>query len=148
MNNVKLLFLCTGNSCRSQMAEGWARRLLSGSIETYSAGTEPKGMDPLAIKVMLEAGVDISGQRSKHIDELQQHEFNIVITLCGDANDNCPIFASGARVMHFGFEDPPKLAAGAADEEEALVHYRRVRDEIRRFVSDLPEILKDINKGL
>lgn len=144
LNNVKLLFLCTGNSCRSQMAEGWTRHLLSGSIEAYSAGIEPKGMDLRAVAVMLEAGVDISGQRSKHIDELKQHEFNIVITLCGDANDNCPIFAGGARVLHFGFDDPPRLAAGAVDEEKALVHYRRVRDEIRRLVSDLPDILKDI----
>lgn len=144
LNNVKLLFLCTGNSCRSQMAEGWARRLLSGQLEAYSAGIKPKDMDLRAVAVMLEAGVDISGQRSKHIDELRQHEFNAVITLCGDANDNCPIFAGGASVMHFGFEDPPRLAAGAADEEEALVHYRRIRDEIRQLVSDLPEILKDI----
>lgn len=143
LNKAKLLFLCTGNSCRSQMAEGWARHLLSDSVEAYSAGTRPKGMDPRAVKVMLEAGVDISVQRSKHVDDLQRHGFDIVITLCGDANDNCPIFSGGARVMHFGFEDPPGLAAGAADEEEALSHYRRVRDEIRDFVLKLPEILKN-----
>lgn len=141
LKKTKLLFLCTGNSCRSQMAEGWARHLLSDSVEAYSAGTEPKGMDPRAVTVMLEAGVDISVQRSKHVDDLQHHGFDIVITLCGDANDNCPIFSGGARVMHFGFEDPPRLAAGAADEQEALSHYRRVSDEIRDFVSKLPEIL-------
>lgn len=143
LKKTKLLFLCTGNSCRSQMAEGWARHLLSDSVEAYSAGTEPKGMDPRAVTVMLETGVDISVQRSKHVDDLQHHGFDIVITLCGDANDNCPIFSGGARVMHFGFEDPPRLAAGAADEQEALSHYRRVSDEIRDFVSKLPEILKN-----
>lgn len=144
MNKKKLLFLCTGNSCRSQMAEGWARHLLTDSVEAYSAGTNPKGMDPRAIKVMLESGVDISGQRSKHVDELGKVEFDVVITLCGDANDNCPVFPGRARVMHSGFEDPPRLAQGASDEEEALCHYRRVRDEIRDFASRLPEILKNI----
>ncbi len=123
----KLFFLCTGNSCRSQMAEGWARHLLSDSVEAYSAGTNPKGMDQRAVNVMLESGVDITEQHSKHIDELGIIEFDIVITLCGDANDNCPIFPGKARVMHFGFEDPPRLAQGAADEDEALGHYRRVR---------------------
>ena len=101
-------------------------------------------MDPRAIKAMSEAGVDISGQLSKHIDELGGIEFDLVITLCGDANDNCPIFPGKAKVVHFGFEDPPRLAEGASDEEEALDHYRRVRDEIREFVTRLPEILKNI----
>jgi len=144
LKKAKLLFLCTGNSCRSQMAEGWARHILSDSAEAYSAGTNPKGMDHRAVKAMLEAGVDISGQRSKHIDELIDIEFDLVITLCGDANDNCPVFPGKTKVMHFGFEDPPKLAEGAADEEEALGHYRRVRDEIRDFVSKLPAILWNI----
>ena len=126
------------------MAEGWARHLLSDSLESYSAGTKPKGMDPRAIKAMSEAGVDISGQLSKHIDELGGIEFDLVITLCGDANDNCPVFPGKAKVVHFGFEDPPRLAEGASDEEEALDHYRRVRDEIREFVTRLPEILKNI----
>ena len=143
LNKKKLLFLCTGNSCRSQMAEGWGRHLLSGSVEAYSAGTNPKGMDPRAMKVMHEAGVDIAGQHSKHIDELGKIEFDLVIALCGDANDNCPIFPGKAKVMHFGFEDPPRLAQGASDEEGALVHYRRIRDEIREFVLRLPEILKN-----
>lgn len=144
LNKVRLLFLCTGNSCRSQMAEGWARNLLSDSVEAWSAGTNPKGMDPRAVKVMLESGVDISGQRSKHIDVLGKIEIDVVITLCGDANDNCPVFSGGAKVMHFGFEDPPRLARGAVDEEEALGHYRHVRDEIREFVARLPEILENI----
>lgn len=124
------------------MAEGWARHILSDSVESYSAGTQPKGMDPRAVRVMNVAGVDISGQRSKHIDELGKIEFDIVITLCGDANDNCPVFPGKAMVLHFGFDDPPRLAEGAADEEAALVHYRRVRDEIRGFVATLPEIIK------
>ncbi|CAG1064610.1 Arsenate reductase (Thioredoxin) [uncultured bacterium] len=144
LNKKKLLFLCTGNSCRSQMAEGWAKNLLFDSVEAYSAGTNPKGMDPRAIKVMLEAGVDIAGQHSKHIDELGKIEFDLVLTLCGDANDNCPIFPGKAKVMHFGFEDPPRLAKGASSEEDALGYYRRVRDEIREFVTRLPEILKNI----
>lgn len=126
------------------MAEGWAKNLLFDSVEAYSAGTNPKGMDPRAIKVMLEAGVDIAGQHSKHIDELGKIEFDLVLTLCGDANDNCPIFPGKAKVMHFGFEDPPRLAKGASSEEDALGYYRRVRDEIREFVTRLPEILKNI----
>lgn len=141
---IRVLFLCTGNSCRSQMAEGWAHRLISGTVEASSAGTRPKGMDPRAVRVMLEAGVDISGQRSKRVDELEKIDPDIVITLCGDADGNCPVFPGGARVMHSGFEDPPRLAQGAADEEEALGHYRRVRDEIRDFVLKLPEVLKGI----
>lgn len=123
------------------MAEGWARQLLSGTLEAYSAGTDPKGMDPRAVRVMHEAGVDISGQRSKSIDELAGVEFDIVITLCGDANDNCPVFSGKASVQYFGFEDPPQLAKSASSEEEALGHYRRVRDEIRDFVSRLPGLI-------
>jgi arsenate reductase len=142
LKNTKLLFLCTGNSCRSQMAEGWSRHLFLDSVEAYSAGTKPKGMDKRAIKVMFESGVDISGQCSKHLEELGEIEFDVVITLCGDANDNCPVFPGKARVFHFGFDDPPKLAESAADEEDALGHYRRVRDEIRDFAASLPEIIK------
>jgi len=126
------------------MAEGWARHLLSGLVEACSAGTDPKGVDPRAVRVMFESGVDISGQRSKRIDGLGRAEFDLVITLCGDASDNCPIFPGKAKVMHFGFEDPPRLAQGASSEEEALGHYRRVRDEIRELVSRLPEMLEDM----
>jgi len=139
---VKVLFLCTGNSCRSQMAEGWARHLLKGGqVEAHSAGIETHGLNPRAVRVMAEAGVDISGHRSKHVDELRDIEFDYVVTVCGHAHESCPVFPGRAKVVHVGFDDPPALAAGAADEEEALAHYRRVRDEIRRFVSKMPGVL-------
>jgi len=142
---LKILFLCTGNSCRSQMAEGWARYLKSDKIEPYSAGIESHGLNSNAVKVMAEAGVDISNYRSKHIDELMYLSFDYVITLCGHANENCPIFPGKTKIMHVGFDDPPKLAAEAKTEKEALNHYRRVRDEIRDFIKKLPEILHKIS---
>lgn len=143
---IRILFLCTGNSCRSQMAEGWARQLKSGVIEAYSAGIEMHGLNPLAVKVMKEAGVDISSQRSKHVDELKHVPFDYVITVCDHANQHCPIFPGKARVVHAGFDDPPSVAAKAATETEVLAIYRRVRDEIRRFVETLPESLSEANK--
>lgn len=132
----KILFLCTGNSCRSQMAEGWARHLLGDRIEPYSAGIEAHGMNANAVRVMQEAGVDISGQSSKLASSLADVPLDLVVTVCGHADENCPAFLGKARVVHVGFDDPPKLAKTAASEEEALGHYRRVRDEIRKFVSD------------
>ena len=139
----KILFLCTGNSCRSQMAEGWARTLKGDVFEPYSAGIETHGLNPNAVKVMDEAGVDISGHHSQHVDELADVALDLVITVCGHAHENCPVFPGGARVVHHGFDDPPALAKTAATEEEALDHYRRVRDEIRAFVEGLPENLED-----
>ena len=140
VRRLKILFLCTGNSCRSQMAEGWARALKSDVIEAYSAGIETHGMNPNAIKVMAEAGVDITGQHSKRVDALQDIPFDVVVTVCGHANETCPVWlGQKARVVHVGFDDPPALAKTAKTEEEALAHYRRVRDEIRRFVETLPE---------
>jgi arsenate reductase (thioredoxin) len=144
---LKVLFLCTGNSCRSQMAEGWTRHLKSDGIAAYSAGVEPHGMNPRAVKAMVEAGVDISGQTSKHIDALQGIEFDYVITLCDHANESCPLFSGKTRRLHMGFDDPPKLASNAANEEEAMAHYRRVRDEIKRFVEKLPEVLLEERQG-
>ncbi|MGV1098397.1 arsenate reductase ArsC [Thiovibrio sp. JS02] len=141
MSRPKILFLCTGNSCRSQMAEGWARHLHGHRYQVYSAGIEKHGMNPSAIKVMAEAGVDISGQRSKTTAELPERNFDYVITVCGHADENCPFFPAGTRVIHHGFDDPPRLAADTKNEEEALVHYRRVRDEIRDFIRTLPESL-------
>jgi arsenate reductase len=138
---LKILFLCTGNSCRSQMAEGWARALKGGIIEPYSAGIETHGLNPRAVKVMAEAGVDISAHRSKHVDGLADIEFDYVITVCAHANEHCPIFPGKARVIHVAFDDPPKLAGNAKSEEEALSHYRRVRDEIKAYVLTLPESL-------
>ena len=116
------------------MAEGWARHLLSDSVEPYSAGIEAHGMNPNAIKVMAEAGVDITGQSSKLASTLEDVPLDVVITVCGHADENCPAFLGKARVVHVGFDDPPKLAKEAKTEEEALQHYRRVRDEIRDFV--------------
>ncbi|MBI4720076.1 MAG: arsenate reductase ArsC [Chitinivibrionia bacterium] len=142
---MKVLFLCTGNSCRSQMAEGWARALKSGAIEAYSAGIETHGLNPSTVKVMAEAGVDISGQRSKHVDELKNIAFDYVVTVCGHANEHCPLFPGKTKIIHVGFDDPPKLAKSATSEEEVLNHYRRVRDEIKTFVEKLPEVL--CNRG-
>lgn len=130
----KLLFLCTGNSCRSQMAEGWARKLWGNQLEVYSAGTIAKGIDPRAVQVMAEHGINISGQHSKTIAELPSVTFDLVITLCGDAAETCPIFP-GAKVVHHGFDDPPRLAQTAATETEILNCYRRVCVAISEFVA-------------
>lgn len=135
---MKILFLCTGNSCRSQMAEGWAHHLRSDRFEAYSAGVETHGLDPNAVKVMAEAGVYISEHRSQHIDEFRDVDLDHVITVCGHAHESCPVFPGRTKVTHVGFDDPPRLAKGAATEEEALDHYRRIRDEIRAFVETLP----------
>jgi arsenate reductase len=139
---LKVLFLCTGNACRSQMAEGWARKLKGNVLEPYSAGTDPRGLDPRAVRVMAEAGVDISAQRSKHARELSGEAFDYVVTVCDWASEACPIFPGKTKVVRVGFDDPPHLARGAKTEEEALAHYRRVRDEIRAFVEGLPEGLE------
>ncbi len=138
---IKILFLCTGNSCRSQMAEGWTRRLKGEVIEPYSAGIETHGLNPLAVKVMSEAGVDISSHRSKHLADVRNVTFDYVVTVCDDANESCPVFPGKVRRIHVSFDDPPRLARGAKSEEEALGHYRRIRDEIRAFVETLPEAL-------
>ncbi len=139
--NPKVLFLCTDNSCRSQMAEGWARTLHGDRLEVYSAGIEKHGLDPRAVKVMQEAGVDISQQTSKTIGELGPVELDLIVTVCEDAAKNCPAFPGSARQIHVGFDDPLRLARAAASDEEALEHYRRVRAEIRAFVGRLPEQL-------
>jgi arsenate reductase len=135
---LRVLFLCTGNSGRSQMAEGWARHLRPELLEAHSAGTAPQGLNPYAVQVMAEAGVDISAQRSKALDELRGLEFDLVVTVCGQAHEACPAFPGRTRVVHVGFEDPPRLARLARTEAEALEHYRRVRDEIRSFLERWP----------
>ncbi|UCE83101.1 MAG: arsenate reductase ArsC [Deltaproteobacteria bacterium] len=145
---ITVLFLCTGNSCRSQMAEGWTRHLKRNLVEAHSAGVNPKGVDPRAVKAMAETGVDISKQGSKSLDEIRHIEFDYVITLCDNAHKTCPIFPAKTRVMHVGFEDPPRLAEKAKDEEEAMAHYRRIRDEIRVFVDGLPERLFSEESGI
>ena len=139
-SKIGLLFLCTGNSCRSQMAEGWARRLLGDFAEPYSAGTEPRGLDPRAVQVMREAGVDISSQRSKHVNVFADREFDYVITLCDSAAEACPFFPVKKRIVHRAFDDP---ARATGDEEEVLAEFRWVRDEIRDFVLSLPDTLKE-----
>lgn len=138
---LKILFLCTGNSCRSQMAEGWARHLKGDLIEPWSAGLEKHGLNPHAVRVMKEAAVDISGQYSKTLDELSDVNFDWVVTVCGHAHETCPLFPGGAKVIHVGFDDPPRLARDESDPDKALEHYRRVRDEIRAFIETLPASL-------
>jgi len=137
---VRILFLCVGNSCRSQMAEGWTRHLRGGDMEPYSAGTESHGIDPFAVSVMAEAGVDISGQRSKSLDEVRTVGFDWVVTLCDSARETCPVFPGNVKRTHVAFDDPPRLAGDTENEEEKLRHYRRVRDEIRSFVESLPAL--------
>ncbi|MCK8603770.1 arsenate reductase ArsC [Desulfoferrobacter suflitae] len=143
MEKLKILFLCTGNSCRSQMAEGWTRHLKTDLIEPYSAGVEPHGIDPRAVKAMAEVGIDISQHRSKDVSEVEQIDFDYVVTVCDRAHESCPFFPAKTKVMHVGFDDPPRLAAGSSSEEEIMAHYRRVRDEIRTFVEKLPSVLSD-----
>lgn len=142
---LNVLFLCTGNSCRSQMAEGWTRHLKGDAIEAYSAGIETHGLNPNAVKVMAEAGVDISGHKSQHIEEFKDVKLDVVVTVCGHAHETCPFFPGNAKVIHIGFGDPPKmakeLAEKGASEEEQLDCYRNVRDEIKAFVKTLPEAL-------
>lgn len=125
------------------MAEGWTRHLKGDRIEPWSAGIAPKGMDPLAVRVMAEVGVDISNHRSKHLKELMDTEFDYVITVCDSANESCPFFPGKTKRIHKGFDDPPKLARSAGSEEEALDSYRRVRDEIRAYVDGMPMNLKN-----
>ncbi len=137
----RVLFVCTGNSCRSQMAEGWTRHLLHRMLDAYSAGIGAHGLNRVAVRVMLEAGVDISGYRSKRVEALRYTDFDCVITVCDNANERCPIFPGHTRMLHAGFEDPVTLAQSARNDEEALAHYRRIRDEIRAFVERLPDLL-------
>lgn len=143
--NVKqnILFLCTGNSCRSQMAEGLCRHYKSECFNVYSAGIKKHGLNPNAVKVMAELDIDISSHFSKTHEDLKTIDFDIVITVCGHADETCPTFHGKPRVIHVGFDDPPKLAANAQNEDEALHHYRRVRDEISAFVDTLPASIQD-----
>ena len=139
---LKILFLCTGNSCRSQMAEGWARHLKSDVIDAYSAGIQTHGLNPHAVKVMADEGVDISGQISKNVNDLIDVPFDAVVTVCGHAHETCPAWlGKKTRIVHVGFDDPPKLAQSAKTADEALNHYRRVRDEIRAYIETLPQAL-------
>jgi arsenate reductase len=124
------------------MAEGWARHLKGEVMEPFSAGIETHGINPRAVRVMAESGVDISGQRSKNVRELLDIPFDRVITVCDAANESGPVFPRPVKRLHVSFDDPPRLAKDAKTEEEALGHYRRVRDEIRRYVANLESEIK------
>jgi arsenate reductase len=128
-----VLFLCTRNSCRSQMAEGFARKILPKNIEIFSAGLEPKGIHPITIKVMQEVGIDISKQKSKNISEIPLDKIGIVITLCGEAAENCPIFSGKAKRVHWALKDP---ARAQGDENEIIKVFRRVRDKIKSYIEN------------
>ncbi len=136
-----LLFLCTGNSCRSQMAEGWGKLFLGSNCNVYSAGIEKHGLNPRAVIAMSEQGVDISNHYSKTLDDLADIPFDMVITVCGHADETCPVFPGSTSKIHRGFDDPPKLAVNAGTEEEALTHYRRVCLEIKLFVENLESLI-------
>lgn len=140
MNKKNIMFLCTGNSCRSQMAEGWARKYWGNEFNFYSAGTKKHGMNERAMKVMKEAGVDISSHYSKTLEELPKVTFDVVVTVCGSAQENCPYFPGG-KIVHVGFEDPPALTKEMTSEDKILAVYRRVRDEIEVFIKDMKKVL-------
>ncbi len=128
-----ILFLCTGNSCRSQMAEGFAKKMLPKNMEIFSAGLEPKGVHPMAIKVMQEVGIDISQQRSKNISEVPIDKIDLVVTLCGDAAERCPIFPGKVKRIHWELEDPAK-AQGS--QEEIIKIFRKVREIIKSYMEN------------
>lgn len=153
---LNVLFLCTGNSCRSQMAEGWTRHLRGDLLVPYSAGVKPGRLDPNAVRVMAEVGVDIGGHRPKHIDELANTPFDCVVTVCDNARESCPVYPAHTLVIHRAFDDPPHVAQHAPTDDERIAVYRRVRDEIREFVATLPQLIavsdvtsiRSTNKGL
>jgi arsenate reductase len=138
-SKIKVLFVCTGNSCRSQIAEGWASHLKPNSIDAYSAGIRPIGISSRAIKVMAEAGVDISNQKSQPLDDFSEIDFDYIITLCDNAAKRCPAFTGTVKVIHKPFEDP-YFATGS--EEDIIETFRRVRNEIRNFIEAMPDNLK------
>ena len=144
-DKTRILFLCSGNSCRSQMAEGWARCLVGDAIEPYSAGSEPHGLNSYAVRVMAEVGVDISSHTSKAVSDISEKSFDYVITVCdGAAGEACPYYPGEAKFrLHHGFDDPPRLVVGWTDEEKILNCYRRVRDEIKAFILTLPQLIQE-----
>lgn len=141
MSKPNVLFLCTGNSCRSQMAEGWARALKGDKLNAFSAGTQKHGLNPRAVAVMKEVDIDISTHTSNTVGELSV-SVDVVFTVCSDAHETCPYFPGNAKVIHVGFDDPPRLSAGLSNEEEILSVYRRVRDEIKSFVENIEKYLE------
>jgi len=143
---LRVLFLCTGNACRSQMAEGWARHLRGDLIEPYSAGIIASGLDPGAVRVMAEEGVDISHQESESVEDYLDDNFDYVVTVCSYARETCPRFPGGTTMVHRGFDDPPSLTMGMDSDDQVLAVYRRVRDEIRAFIESMPEALNSYNE--
>jgi arsenate reductase len=139
-DKTKILFLCTGNACRSQIAEGWARHLKDDAIDAYSAGIIPAGLSSRAVEVMAETGVDISQQYSKHIDDLQGIDFDYVITLCDNARELCPVFPGKTKMIHKGFEDPSFMLG---TERQVTAAFRKLRDDIKAFIETLPEGLEE-----
>ena len=139
----RVLVLCTGNSCRSQIAEGWIRHLLGDRVEAWSAGTRPSFVHPRAIEVMSEAGVDLSSHSSKSVESLREIPFDLVVTVCDSAREACPVFPGAKRTVHRAFEDPAQAGAG----EDALPVFRRVRDEIRAALVPLVERELDLARG-
>ena len=129
------------------MAEGLCRAAHGDDIDVHSAGIETHGLNPLAVRAMAEIDIDITDHRSTTVNELPVRDFDFVITVCGHADETCPVFPAATRVVHRGFDDPPKLAAAARNDDEAMPHYRRVRDEIREFVETLPTFLSAQNPG-
>ena len=142
-----VLFLCTGNSCRSQMAEGLARTIHGDVLDARSAGIQAHGLNPRAVEVMQEIGIDITSHTSDILLEETIPEIDLVVTVCDHAHDTCPVLPAAQRVVHQPFEDPPRLAREAEDagrEDEALGHYRRVREEIRTFIEHvLPDLMRE-----
>lgn len=138
---IHVLFLCTGNSCRSQMAEGWVNHLHPETILAVSAGIETHGLNSRAVQVMGESGVDISGHQSQHLSDFDLESIDLVISVCGHADASCPTLPPGVQRHHHPFPDPPKLATDARNEEEALLHFKDVRDQIRDFARALPALL-------
>lgn len=136
-----ILFLCTGNSCRSQMAEGFCKKHWEDDFNVFSAGTKKHGMNNWAVQVMEESGIDLSTHYSKTTDELSDIEFDYIVTVCDSAKEACPYFPGG-QIVHIGFQDPPALTKNMKDEEEILRVYRRVRDEIEESIKNLKDYLK------
>lgn len=143
--NVNILVLCTGNSCRSQMAEGYLRKFGQEEIEVYSAGIETHGLNPLAVKVMAEDGLDISRHTSNHVDEYANIDFDYIITVCDHARENCPYIPGKATRFHHNFPDPAK-ASGS--EEEILEEFRKVRDMIMQYISDFMQNIESNRSGV
>lgn len=141
---LRVLFLCTGNSCRSQMAEGFCNARWRGVIAAQSAGTKPGVLNRLAVRAMAESGIDIASHSPKSAESLSGQQFDVVITVCDAAQEACPRFAGATKVVHHSFDDPPHLAARASNDDEAMVHYRRVRDEIGSFIESMPALLAEV----